>query len=377
MQAPGIPATEPERLRAVAATGVLDTPPEADFDAAGQLAAHISSAPIALVSLIDANRQWFKSCVGLDASEVPRELSFCGHVVTLDAPLVLPDTLEDPRFADHPMVTGGLEIRFYAGFPLRSRDNHVLGTLCVADTRPRSLDAGQLQALSLLATQVAAHLELRRTQREHQATTDQLRAALRDNQVLLQEVHHRVKNNLQVISSLIGMQLRQVEGEPAEHALATVHARVRAIAIAHERLYRDRDYACVLLADYVPALLADLMMAHHGRLHFDLEVADLEVGVDRAIPLGLLIGELVANAAQHAFPDGPPGRVGVRIEPYADGGVRVHVEDDGVGLPEGAERRDTLGLLIVRSLVSQLRGQLRAWSSGGAHFEILVPAKTG
>jgi len=118
MQQPAIPDNETQRLAALHALDVLDTPPEERFDRITRIAARLMDVPICLVTLVDANRQWFKSCIGLDASETPRDISFCGHAILAPEALVIPDAAADPRFADNPLVAGEPRIRFYAGEPL-------------------------------------------------------------------------------------------------------------------------------------------------------------------------------------------------------------------------------------------------------------------
>jgi PAS domain S-box-containing protein len=154
---------ESDRLRALRAYDVLDTPGEQAFDDVVALAAHVCKVPIALVSLVDADRQGFKAKVGLSLSQCARSLSFCGHAILRPDLFVVPDASADDRFADNPLVTGDPHIRFYAGTPLAGADGHAIGTLCVIDRVPRELEPGQAEALRALGRQVVRLLEERRT----------------------------------------------------------------------------------------------------------------------------------------------------------------------------------------------------------------------
>ncbi|MCE9573095.1 MAG: PAS domain S-box protein [Deltaproteobacteria bacterium] len=161
----GTPQLEEQRLGALYEYGILDSDTDPVFDGITMLATHIAATPIALISLVDRDRQWFKSRVGLDVSETDRESSFCAHAVYCESFLEVEDTATDPRFSTNPLVLGPPHIRFYAGAPLRTGDGFVLGTLCVIDRVPRRLTAEQRQSLELLAAQAMRLLELRRQER--------------------------------------------------------------------------------------------------------------------------------------------------------------------------------------------------------------------
>jgi diguanylate cyclase (GGDEF)-like protein len=154
---------EPEtlRLQTVARYGILDTPPEAPFERITRLVTALLNVPIAAVTLVDRDRQWFKSQIGLGVAETPRDQSFCAHAMLGTGPLVVRDARLDDRFADNPLVTGGPDIRFYVGMPLRSEDGTPIGALCGIDNQPRDIDQRELDVLADLATLTMEQLELR------------------------------------------------------------------------------------------------------------------------------------------------------------------------------------------------------------------------
>ncbi len=166
-----IPDNESQRLETLRSLNILDSQPEERFDRLTRLAMHVFDVPVALVSLVDTDRQWFKSRQGLEATETPRDISFCGHAITGEGAFVVEDTRDDPRFADNPLVDGNPGIRFYAGYPIRYLDGSVLGTVCIIDYEPRSFGARDLLILQDLATLVEHEM-----QAMEMATLDELTA---------------------------------------------------------------------------------------------------------------------------------------------------------------------------------------------------------
>lgn len=161
MQPPDHPPDEQERLEALHALAILDTPPDPSFDDISELARHMAGTEIGIISLVDSNRQWFKSCVGLPPGlqESPRSVSFCGHTILQREPLIIEDTLQDPRFADNPLVTGEPGIRFYAGIPLITASNFAIGSLCAISCQPHRLRPDQIDGLRRLAVLAVQHLQ--------------------------------------------------------------------------------------------------------------------------------------------------------------------------------------------------------------------------
>jgi diguanylate cyclase (GGDEF)-like protein len=160
MKEPEIPDDDDRRVFALHALHVLDTPPEERFDRITRLARRAFGVPIALISLVDRERQWFKSRVGLEAMETPRSISFCGHAVLADSTFVVDDALEDARFHDNPLVTGPPFVRFYAGQPLVSEDGQKLGTLCIIDAKPRRMSTEDLEMLRDLGAMAQSELQV-------------------------------------------------------------------------------------------------------------------------------------------------------------------------------------------------------------------------
>lgn len=158
MKKPDIPEDESSRLEELRSLKILDTPPEERFDRLTRMAKRMFSVPIAVVSLVDENRQWFKSCIGLSVSETPRDISFCGHAILGDGLFIIPDTAQDQRFMDNPLVLGDPFIRFYAGCPLRLPNNSKMGTLCIIDVKPRHFNDEDTELLRDLASMVESEL---------------------------------------------------------------------------------------------------------------------------------------------------------------------------------------------------------------------------
>jgi len=351
---------EPARLRALDRYSILDTPQESDFDDIAQLASEICGTPIAVVNLVSANRQFFKAEVGLGVRETPLDTSFCGHAILQEDFMHVPDAKLDARFDCNPLVTGGPQLRFYAGALLRTDDGHAIGTLCVLDFVPRTLNEQQISALKRLARQVMAQLELRQLLRVKLALNTELEirvaelTAGRDRAALMaHEVDHRVMNSLQFISTLLSLQSRAAgKGEVSAH-LDTAAQRVASVARVHRHFYLDDALGTTCLFSYSKRLAADLEAAV-GAAKVTVEGKTTPVPTTLVMPFGLIMNELVTNAAKYGARN-----ISIRIAP-AEKGVRFTVGDDGPGLPADFDpgARKGLGMTVVQALVEQNNGAL-------------------
>jgi len=207
-----------------------------------------------------------------------------------------------------------------------------------------------------------------------------LRAALAEREVLLREVHHRVKNNLQIVSSLLNLRFQGASDPAARDLLRESQLRIKAIALVHQRLYSSASLIRIDLGDYVPSLVANVRDAYaplHPNVAVALDVAPVSVCMEHGIRLGLMLTELVANAFKHAWVGRRAGCVRIAIRPLDEHRLEVHVEDDGVGLPQDLAERsaNTLGLGLVRNLVDQVWGSLSVESqpNGGTRFHLVIP----
>ncbi|MEH2193904.1 MAG: GAF domain-containing protein [Nostoc sp.] len=609
-----LPENENQRLEVLNQYQILDTLPEELFDELAQLAANLCETPIALISLVDAEREWFKSKIGLTTPEISRSISFGSYTILQSQILIIPDTLQDERFAKSPLVISNHYFRFYGGVPLINSSGFALGSLCVIDLIPRSLTIKEQVALQQLGRQVMRYLELHRqnvinymqnaqrnwgdfrtqvrdadfidtswtsvkllngqiigigqdiTERKRtelalkaqaereqlmrtvaqrirqslnlqdilnatvqevrdllgvdrvvvyqfdsemigtivaesvesgwtvslgveihdtcfqagegaeyyqrqkraianiykagltdchirlleqfevkanlvvpillevssqnpgsrlwgllvahqcssfreweenqldlldeltvqlaiaiqqssifeQAQTElvqrqkaevKLRHALAEKEVLLKEVHHRVKNNLQIVSSLLQLQSQTLKDPEAIKVLRESQNRIESISLIHKNLYTSANIGQIDVGDYIQNLAASLLISYQiwpEKIALETDIDSVSLNVDQAIACGLVINELISNALKHAFPNQQAGKISISLRNISKN-IEMTVRDNGIGLPDNLDwtNTDSLGLSLVYDLVTeQLEGNITLERNHGTVFKI-------
>jgi PAS domain S-box-containing protein len=233
-----------------------------------------------------------------------------------------------------------------------------------------SLESNVQQRTAELASAVTA---LQAEIAERKRVEQQMLSSLQEKEVLLKEIHHRVKNNLQIISSLLSLQSEKISGKDPAMTFRESQDRIRSMALIHEKLYQARDISHVDFAEYVRSLTAYLWRSYVTGPGIELvvDIEDISLDIDKAIPCGLIINELVSNSFKYAFRDGRQGKVRITLSRCGKGNTLV-VSDTGAGLPPGVDFRDTpsLGLQLVNTLVSQLEGTIELTGDSGTTFTI-------
>ncbi len=406
MMAASIPANESDRLKALEALEILDTFPDEAFDRLARLAGSLLGSPMALISLIDRDRQWFKSHYGLNSSETPRDIAFCAHAILGDEVFVVPDALKDERFVDNPLVVSDPRIRFYAGAPLKTRSGYNIGTLCILDRCPRfGLSVGQKQNLRDLAALVVDQLETRRILRTVQHTNTQPDETMKGSSHHLQSeflahISHELRNPMNAVIGYSDLMLAAPYGPLGDE--------------------RYREYVAAIHASggHMLALVTDILeyaQLEAGTLKLTLEAVDLseiaretaqilgKLADDRGVKLVLpetlsgplieadtvklrqILINLVSNAIKFTPRD---GSVSVVVDDV-DGMAKVSVRDTGVGIAAddmakvmapfgqvvrslGRQEGFGLGLPITKSLIVRHGGYMTIDSTPGVGTNVHV-----
>jgi signal transduction histidine kinase len=395
MQIAALPENEQARIKALLQYGILDTEAEAVYDEFVKLASYICQTPIALISLVDPNRQWFKAKVGCSASETSRDIAFCAHAIHQSEVFVVSDTLADLRFVDNPLVTGEPHIRFYAGAPLITPEGLAIGTLCAIDQEPRILSPQQITALQALARQVVTQLEMYRL-------TKELQQVLESKNKLFHILSHDLRspfNGILAFSQVLAEEAATLSREEIQDFSQTVLTSAEQFMHLIDNLLQCTRFELGTL-DYQPSNMAidtvagnvlTLLKGNAAQKNVDLMYAShqaTEVFADSTM-LHSIFQNLIGNAIKFTPAH---GRVTVQTADLGDT-IQVSVIDSGVGVPPeklahlfefmagrstdgtAGEKGTGLGLLLCKELVEKHGGRLWVDSvvGQGTSFHFTLP----
>ena len=262
---------------------------------------------------------------------------------------------------------------------LQATEAAVLNILDDSSAETDRLQNNQKAVFNILDDLHVEKSNLEETRNQLVRSSQEVRASLHEKEILLQEVHHRVKNNLQVISSLISLQLRPIKDVVSREALQACQARVQAISLIHAMLYQSKDYANVPFSEYARTLAGNIFSTLGtvpGYISLDLAIDNVALPVDKAIPCGLILNELITNALKHGFPEGRRGAIRVELARAGRNQLQLSVTDDGVGMPPGINIRQTqsLGMHLVCALAEQLEAELTVAGEHGTSFKFTFTA---
>jgi two-component sensor histidine kinase len=354
-----VPQNEAARMTAVRRYEILDTPPDGAFDRTTAIASRLFDVPIAIISIVDNDRIWFKSHHGLDVEEIDRGPGLCASAILQAEPWILLDAMTDPRSLANPLVAGEFGLRFYVGVPLQTSDGFNLGTLCVIDKEPRTVSQSQIENLKDLAATVMDQMELRLAARRAvsklQDVISEKDVALKRSAMLAKEIDHRVMNSLQMVASLLKLHGRSIADDQASVELAVASNRVAAVARVHQHIYMSDTVDTTECGGYLRRLcedLSDMLPKERGPITVTAPV--VELATQRIAPLGLILNELITNAAKHGR-----GRISVALEDDGRSAFVLTVSDEGAALPADFDpfARSGLGMKVVKSLTAQLGGE--------------------
>jgi two-component sensor histidine kinase len=360
-------------LAALRRYAILDTPCEPDFDNIVRLAAQACEAPVAVISLVDGRRQWFKAEVGLDVRETSLVESMCAQAILQPGLLIVPDATKDLRFDDNPLVQGAPHLRFYAGARLETPEGLPLGALCVLDTKAREGLSGQQHfALTALARQVMAQIELRWTVIQRDEALAASHNAEQRQALLVRELHHRIRNTLALVQSLLGSTARS--SKSIEGFYAAFSARIGSLARTQTLLTEDYWQTASLQA-LVEHELQPFIEEGPGRIK--LEGALVDLTADLAVPVGMALHELTSNAVRHGSLSVPQGRVEVTWDlTQVDGHRRLQlewVERDGPPV-QTPQQRGFGSTLLDRVLAMQANAKVQiTFDTEGLTFRMEAP----
>ena len=399
MKSAPLTKNEQERLQALYDYDILDTDAEKVFDDLTLLASEICNTPIALISLVDPERQWFKSTVGLDATETPRDIAFCAHAIHQLEIFQVEDTLLDERFFDNPLVTDGPKIRFYAGTPLMSPEGHAIGTLCAIDSKPHSLNPTQINALEILGRNVISQMELRKKIRLLQKID-------KNKTDFLSSMSHELRTPLNAIISFSGLlnqdkNHNKYDAKLSQYLQHIEYSGKRLLSVINTILDINKIEAGMMSLELAPCNIRDLLKQLDGMLAISAEEKhlDLQIKVEKDVPQYLVLdevkfGQIVINLVSNAIKYTPSYKSVLVTISVTGPNLIICVQDQGIGICKADIEKlfgtfqqvgsstnsqgSGLGLAITKGLIELMQGHIKVQSEPqfGSIFTVDLPLQS-
>ncbi|NBV14221.1 MAG: sensor histidine kinase [Sphingobacteriia bacterium] len=406
MISPSIPVNERERLENLRAYSILDTLPEEEYDEITFLASKICGTPISLVTLIDETRQWFKSKYGLEIDETPREYAFCAHAIQdQDNILIVPDSREDIRFQDNPLVTDHPNVVFYAGVPLVTPQGFPLGTLCVIDNVPRRLEESQIEALQALANQLIKLLELRIACIQLGESEQRLKELNATKDRLFSIIGHDLRGPIGGFKSLIQLLISGNDLSNSKQLLeilTVIHKTANstydllenllewAKSQQNEIVFNPKKINLKELVFNILNLFSEVIL--NKEINIVNEISEDQFLVADNNMLSTILRNLISNAIKFT----PNGKTIIVSVANMDGNIKISVQDEGTGIQEEdlpklfnslsplstygtqGEKGSGLGLLLCKDFIERHNGIIEVNSiwGGGSTFSFTLPQAT-
>ncbi|SMG46412.1 Signal transduction histidine kinase [Marivirga sericea] len=397
MQKPEIPQNEKDRLSELRRLDILDSEREKEFDDLVELASIICKVPISLVTLVDTDRQWFKSKKGLDPDSTGRDVSFCGHAINQEEIFIIENAIADERFFDNPLVTGDPNIRFYAGMPIKSENGYNLGTLCVIDSKPKKLNELQIKALKVLGAQASKLIELRDKKNELEIKNEKLESLNQLNNRITSIISHDLKGPITSLRAYLNSNYVNANDAKdlaklfplVKNNLNSLHELVENL-LDWSRNTNDVNFTEVKLKDVV---LETFYLFEGNALEKSITL-DYEIDEDGKVIADVgMLKFILRNLINNAIKFTEDGKVSVKTEKIGDDKMQIQIIDTGVGIPKDllgriklvdkkvstkgtrGEKGTGLGLQLVREFLSIHKSELHIESEEkkGSTFYFILP----
>ncbi|MFB6345605.1 MAG: sensor histidine kinase [bacterium] len=380
-----VPDNEADRIQRLKNYHILDSPSEPSFDNLTKLAVDIFEMPIAIIGLIDSDRQWHKSYVGFDFEELDRACSFCNDLLIDNQVMTIEDARNDPRVSDNPIVTGDPYIRSYAGAPIETEDGYILGAFCVLDREPRSFSETERNILRGLANEAMTQINLRYENEERRRTNQQMQEEIKHYEEQLyeknleqEELLHRAKNHFSQVKSLLSLQKSKLTDPDNIRALELAEIRLHAFVSIYDQLNKAKESLTINSNQYLSSISSNILKVFDDispPISIEQNIEDLELSSDNALKFGLALNELMTNAYKHVFLPKLGSRLILIFGARGDELV-LSVEDDGPGLSskDQSDGNPPQGLNILQDIIEyDGKGSVDYREDNGAIFTVRIP----